>query len=486
MAKDEGSQRRHLETIHSSGTHLLNLINDILDLSKVESGRLEIEQTDCSPHDVGAEVVNVLRIPAEQKGITLSFESDGSVPTVVRSDPARLRQILTNLVGNAVKFTEKGSVRLVASYDRSEEQPLLVFKVIDTGVGMPPDALERIFSPFAQADSSVTRRFGGTGLGLSISRRFARVMGGDVVVESQVGVGSTFTVTVIADVVDGVQFIDWDNEDPAMDARQHVNASDIRLLRSRILVVEDGEENCELLTLVLEEAGVKVATAHDGEEGVAKALENDYDAILMDMQMPKMDGYEATSILRKKGLTLPIIALTAHAMKGDDVKCYEAGCSGFLTKPINIDLLLETLAKTLDSSQHDEPAPGMETQTTSAHRVDRTENCDEPLVSRLPLDKPQFRQIVERFVVRLDDQLMSMEKARQARDYSELASLAHWLKGTGGSVGFEEFNKPSAQLEESAKDGDEEAIRSALEDLQALSDRIRMPQRSRSKAVGSC
>ncbi len=483
MAKDESSQRRHLETIHSSGTHLLNLINDILDLSKVESGRLEIEETDCSPQDVGADVVNVLRFPAHHKGIMLTFESDGPVPTKVRSDPARLRQILTNLVGNAVKFTEKGSVRLVVSYDRDATQ--LLFKVIDTGVGMPQESLERIFSPFAQADSSVTRRFGGTGLGLSISRRFARVMGGDVVAESELGVGSTFTVSVHADLVEGGQFVDWGDDNATGEADQDVNDSCVRLPNARILVVEDGEENCELLKLVLEEAGAVVALAHDGEEGVEKGLRDDYDAILMDMQMPKMDGYEATATLRAQGLTMPIIALTAHAMKGDDAKCFEAGCSSFLTKPINIDLLLETLAKTIQVSlAADDTAPPP--PPSQEHRVDSSNRCDEPLVSRLPLDKPQFRQIVERFVLRLDDQLMSMEKARKARDYNELASLAHWLKGTGGSVGFEEFSKPSARLEKSAQDGDEDAIRSALEDLQALSARIQLPHGPKSETVGSC
>lgn len=477
IVKDERHRQRHLETIHSSGTHLLNLINDILDLSKVEAGRLEVEQTDCSPRAVVDEVVTVLRVRAEGKGIQLNYESEGEIPEVIQSDPARLRQILTNLIGNAVKFTDEGSVRVIASFHPNSGHPQLEFRVVDTGVGMGEDAIGKIFSPFSQADSSITRKFGGTGLGLSISRRFARALGGDVTVESTAGVGSTFTVIIDTGSVDNVPFVAWEQRSAHGPTR--VAPKELVLPRMRILVVEDGEENRELLTLVLREAGAEVDTAEDGLRGVQKAQESPYDAILMDMQMPNMDGYEATRLLRHQGLTLPIIALTAHAMKGDDRKCFDAGCSGFLTKPINIDSLIETLADTCDTA-HD-IAPSTETVSLENHNTEeRISNMNDnqasqPLVSRLPVDKPQFRAIVERFIDRLDDQLSSMEDAWERRDFTQLAELAHWLKGTGGSVGFDEFGKPSAKLERLAKDEQCDEIEESIAALRQLSDRIQAP-----------
>ena len=483
IVRDEAKRRHHLDAIYTSGTHLLNLINDILDFSKVEAGKLEVEQTDCSLRAIVDQVVTVLKVRAVSKGISLQCHSLGEIPDLIQSDPMRLRQILTNLVGNAIKFTDEGEVRITVGFEHEIESQVVI-DVSDTGVGIPADALEKIFAPFTQADSSVTRKFGGTGLGLSISRHFARALGGEITVASEVSVGSTFSVSLPTGPVEHVLFSTWDDSDSSTaskDLPQEKGLSSMRLL-----LVEDGEENRELLTLVLQAGGAIVDTAEDGLIGVRKALAEEYDVILMDMQMPNMDGYEASTLLRQQGLTAPIIALTAHAMEGDHQKCLAAGCSDFFVKPIDLDAMVQTLAETWRGTNQSCGLPLSELTLTSgeeaAAEMTQTEQ-KAPLVSRLPMEKPQFREIVERFIGRLDEQLTSMQAAWDCRDFDELAGLAHWLKGTGGSVGFDEFGDPSARLEIAAKDQLADDIEASILELRELFDRIQFPTEA-AKASG--
>ncbi len=313
----EAERLEFLNTIHSSGQHLLELINDILDLSKIESGKLEIELTRCSPNQIISEIVAVLGIRAQDKGIDLSFAWVGPSPATVLTDPTRFRQVLTNLVGNSIKFTEKGGVRLLARLDRSNPRPCLVVDVIDTGIGMKPESLKRIFDPFTQADNSITRRFGGTGLGLSISRQCATALGGGLTVQSEYGKGSTFTLTIDAGLLEPIEFFDPVEEKSAK-AKSAPAPAVVRLNPARILVVEDGTSNQRLITIVLQRAGVTVELANNGQIGYDKATTGQYDVILMDMQMSVMDGFTAARRLRENGCKLPIIALTANAMKGEE------------------------------------------------------------------------------------------------------------------------------------------------------------------------
>ena len=294
---NEDKRRQHLNTIHSSGTHLLNLINDILDLSKIEAGRLEVESIACEVYRVIADVVTVMRVRADEKAISLEYQFDGEIPATIQSDPARLRQVLTNLVGNAIKFTEQGGVRVVAKLVQEVDRPQMMIQVIDTGIGMTEEGTAKIFDPFSQADASVTRRFGGTGLGLSISKRFAEALGGAVTVSSQVGVGSIFTVTIDCGSLDGIAMITPDPTELEMasDDEEHLAIS---LPNMRVLLVDDGEENRQLMSVILEEAGTTYKTAENGLEAVQIATEQEWDVILMDMQMPVMDGYTATRTLR--------------------------------------------------------------------------------------------------------------------------------------------------------------------------------------------
>ena len=465
FAKDELERDRYLDTIHSSGQHLLQLINDVLDLSKIEAGRIEVELLPVEPHTLIQEVVGVLRVKAEEKHVGLDFELEGPIPATISSDPTRLRQIVTNLVSNALKFTEEGGVRVVARIDSPGSDPRLAIDVIDTGVGVPTEKLESIFDPFVQADSSVTRRFGGTGLGLAISRRFARLLGGDIVARSEPGRGSTFHVTVDPGPLTGVAMLQPREALASLERASAEESWTWRFAPARVLVVDDGEENRELVSLVLDDVGLTVEGAENGQVAVDTAAEGRFDVVLMDMQMPVMDGFTATSILRERGLKTPIIAVTANAMKGFERECLDAGCTSYLTKPIDIGLLMKTLAEFL-------PAERVERQEhPPARRAAAPEAAGGPVVSRLD-SNPRFQPTLRKFVTRLEAKLEAMHASWEMGNLEELASLAHWLKGAGGTVGFDVFTDPARTLELLAKEGKADEIEACLGELRDLADRI--------------
>ncbi len=509
--KNEREARKHLETIHSSGKHLIELINDILDLSKVEAGRMEVERIDCEPHKVIREVVKVFNARAREKGITIAFEAAGPLPERIQSDPGRLRQIVTNLAGNALKFTERGGVRVVARMAGTRSAPQFAIDVIDTGVGIPDDKIGKLFQAFVQADTSVTRKFGGTGLGLVLSRNFARALGGDITVTSVAGKGSTFTAVVDAGPIAGVRMLD-----PAEATRIEEDVAADASLRwefpaRRILVVDDGPENRELVSLVLTEAGLVVEEAENGQIAVDMVARSRYDAVLMDMSMPVMDGYTATKLLRSRGVKLPIIALTAHAMKGFEQEIMVAGCTGYVTKPIDIDILLGTLAEKLGAGKRvkapaaplmpaapaaaaqpgAQPAaqpgarPAAQPAAQPAARVrqsapvpvleERIDLGGAPVVSRFA-NHPRLRTAAYRFAARLGEQLDAMDRAHAAGNFEELKALAHWLKGAGGTVGYDDFTAPARNLETLARAADAEGTRMALAELRGLEARLVVPE----------
>ena len=473
---DRGGQewKNHLGTIHSSGKHLLELINDILDLSKVESGKLEVERIETNPHVIIREVVKVLGVKAREKNIFLSLNADGPVPESIRTDAGRLRQIVTNLVGNAIKFTEVGGVSVVIRLDAAVQPPAYVIDVIDTGVGMEPEAQQKIFSPFEQADSSVTRRFGGTGLGLSISKRFAEALGGEIAVRSTPGKGSTFSVTLDPGPLDGVQMLDPDRLALHGQNVEVDTGSVWQFPDTRVLVVDDGKQNRALVRLVLEQAGIAVEEAENGQIAVDKASEAAFDVILMDINMPVMDGFSALGILRERGSQIPILALTADVMDGFEDKVLAAGFTGYITKPIDFDVLLDGLAKhagavrvnLAEQSQSDEPMKSDQPAAppTAAPRA--------PILSTLPTGDPRFRAIVEEFIEQLGERIAALEGAWEGRDFEALRSGAHYLKGAGGSVGFNEFTEPSAHLEQLAKAQGEAGVDAAIAELRDLAQRV--------------
>ncbi len=482
----EDSQH-YLDTIHSSGQHLLGLINDILDLSKVEAGRMELERTDCQPHFIAREVVQILGVKAREKNISLEFMPQGALPEQVESDPTRLRQILTNLVGNAIKFTEKGGVNVIMKLAPAGRAKALVIEVTDTGVGMPEDRVEAIFDAFVQADDSTTRRFGGTGLGLAISRKFAQALEGDIVARSALGEGSTFTVTLPVGELAGVRLLQPAELLTAAPETEESVCSRWVFPPKRVLVVDDGHENRELVTLVLEEAGLQVQGAEHGQEALERVAETpDLAAILMDVQMPVMDGFTATRLLREQGVEIPIVALTANAMKGYEEELKDKGFSAYMTKPVDIDRLIALLAGILGGRPEEAPANASvaeRKEVTANNAVMKPHSTlapiaspeGAPIFSRLPADNPKFRQLVERFVPRLHEQMETIRAAWADRDLGEVAALAHWLKGAGGTMGFDVLTAPAAELEQAAKTAREADVPALLETLEGLAARLAPP-----------
>jgi signal transduction histidine kinase/AmiR/NasT family two-component response regulator len=342
-------RREYIQTIRTNGKHLLSVINDILDISKIESGKMQMEHVACSPCCVAADVASMMRSRAVEKNIALELECVGPLPETILTDPNRLRQVLINLVGNAVKFTERGEVRIrlamVGPWD--SPAPQLAFEIIDTGIGIAPEQMGRLFQPFTQADESMNRRYGGTGLGLAISKRFAQMLGGDVTVESQLNVGSRFTLTIPTGPLQGVLRVD-DWQEAVLRARMRAEPSPVAekvTLPCRILLAEDGLDNQRLISLVLRKAGAEVTVAENGKLAFQTMLAAEeggqpFDVVITDIQMPVMDGYEFTRRLRAAGFDCPIIALTAHAMQGSREACLEAGCDDHITKPIDRQGLL--------------------------------------------------------------------------------------------------------------------------------------------------
>ena len=482
-------RRDYLETIRRSGIHLAQLINDVLDLSKIEAGRLEVERIPFSPHDVISEVVSALRVPAEEKQLTLNYEWSSGLPDKIESDPARLRQLLMNLVGNAIKFTERGSIRVVAGLTESL-QPKLQLNVIDSGIGIPESKLDSIFEPFMQADTSVTRRFGGTGLGLAISRKIALALGGKLSVTSRVNEGSSFTVTIDPGAMRNVRIM---NSPPVVKYEEAPAPTEAILLPSaRILVVDDGDTNRKLVRLILQRAGAHVSLVDNGLQAVQAVEQERFDVILMDMQMPVMDGYTATRMIRSQGSKTPIIALTAHAMKGDDEKCRAAGCTGYMTKPIDADRLLATISPILAKSASTiaqgysasaPPPTRIVPPAPPRDRVQATNNAMSvenaaPIYSTLPMDDSEFREIVQEFIDRLHQKVAAMKLARQNGQSEELIQLAHWLKGAGGTAGFPMFTDPARSLEQAARQNQLSDADRWIDAISSITARIGMPEPS--------
>lgn len=337
------------EIISRNGELLLRLIDDILDLSKVEAGHLTLEHIPISLPDLLSEVSSNLNAKAASKGLSFVVDLDASVPETIVTDPIRLKQILNNIIGNAIKFTSRGSVSLNVESDRLHEK--IRFRVTDTGPGIRPEYRSSLFQPFSQADPSVTRRFGGTGLGLALSKKLAQSLGGELEIEDfEEGKGATFVIEVSGNHhYEGPAV----RTDAPMSNKKMGSDMTFSLNGKRILLVEDSPDNQLLVKCVLKSKGVEVDMAENGEVGVKKALEGQYDLVLMDVQMPIMDGYTAMRILKNENYKRPVIALTAHAMKEDRERCFANGCVDYLTKPIKPATLIETVTKHIRTSGTD-------------------------------------------------------------------------------------------------------------------------------------
>ncbi|MBI5434437.1 MAG: response regulator [Planctomycetes bacterium] len=367
-AESAAERAAAVETIHRNGEHLLAIINDILDVSKIEAGAMTVERIDVDPRRVVDDLGCLMEVRARAKGIAFERIVETALPRSIPCDPLRLRQILINLVGNAIKFTDKGGVTLRVRVDKNAADASLAFAVEDTGIGMNAEQLARVFRPFAQADETMARRFGGTGLGLTISTHLAECIGGKLVAASEPGRGSVFTLTlplgpvaqleftsneIALDAVAGPLPTSPSSRTSAASPLAAASSSDAApapasvardterpLAGARILLAEDGRDNQRLIALHLRRAGAEVTVVDDGRRAVDAVLGEEpdrakFDLVLMDMQMPELDGYDATRRLREAGCALPVIALTAHTMAGDRERCLRSGCDDFLSKPID-------------------------------------------------------------------------------------------------------------------------------------------------------
>ncbi|MCC9643858.1 response regulator [Rhodopirellula sp. JC740] len=344
---EDPDNRNCILIMKRNGEHLLSLINDILDLSRIEAGKLSVEAEPVPLPRLVGDIQSLMQVRAEEKNVDFQVMFEGKVPQSIETDPTRLRQVLINLISNAIKFTDEGSVELKIRFIQGAEPPIVEFCIVDTGIGISKEQQDRLFKPFSQGDASVTRKYGGSGLGLAISQRLIEMMEGEMSLESELGEGSTFYVRLPVHSVDGIKLVQPDliKQPP----RPEEMLAETPRLDCRVLVVDDRRDVRHISQHFLEKAGATVATAEDGQDGVDTAIEardagQPFDLIVMDMQMPNIDGLQATALLRSAGIDWPIIALTADAMKGDRDRCLNGGCDDYLSKPIDHVQLVSMVA----------------------------------------------------------------------------------------------------------------------------------------------
>ncbi len=430
-----------MQRVLKNSEHLLNLINDILDISKIEAGKLELDIIPSSIFEILSDVDSYCHAQAAEKDLQFSINYHFPLPNSFNTDPTRLKQILLNLSSNAIKFTDYGEVTIDVAYDSIAQE--ITIKVSDSGIGMSDNEIERIFSPFIQADASTTRKFGGTGLGLAITKHLVSLLDYSIELTSVPQQGSTFLLTI--------KHLSGDS--PLLEScpiKQQVyslkNEPLAQLDGKRILVAEDNDDNQALIELLLGKLKIEVSIVENGLLAVEHALAEDFDLILMDMQMPLMGGLEATSILRQTGYDDPIIALTANVMSSDIEKYKQAGCNDALAKPIDVSKLYNMVAAYLSLAD--------KLQFTNIE--DNLKNSDE------------YKRLSKQFINNLPKLHEQLNLAHHQQQHQEIASIAHQIKGAGGSMGFPELSTLAANLEAAAKQEDQQQILLALEEISTM------------------
>ena len=418
---------------------MLYLINDILDFSKIEAGKMEIENINFEIRSIVEASISVLKAKANEKGLQMQYIIDERLPRVVSGDPLRLKQILNNLISNAIKFTEKGEIKIeVLQLDTKDENAIIKFSVADSGIGISEKDIEKLFEPFMQADASTTRKYGGSGLGLAISRELVKKIGGEIKIESELGVGSTFSFILEYKIMDKDAIIDYQE---ITNNTKEVNKDFKANLSLKLLLVEDNEINRKIIKKMLGKYNMECDTAIDGAEAIAILKKQDYDIVFMDCQMPVMDGYVTTKEIREsegKEKHTIIIALTANAMEEDRTKCIKAGMDDYISKPIDFNVLLGLIEKY--SKKNEEK---MEHSDVLADYL-------EVFIYETGLDREDAEEIFEDFKNYLPDIISKMDNALENEELETLANLAHQLKGSSGNLRIKEIFRLTNLLKEHA------------------------------------
>ncbi|WP_126455578.1 ATP-binding protein [Sulfuriflexus mobilis] len=459
----EKKQRHYVEMAYQSGDYLLRLLNDILDLSKFEAGKIQLENVEFNLRLAVNGVIDMFANQAALEGIELYVNFSDTVPDWVSADDTRLLQILINLVGNALKFTSHGYVHInVSVKDKTENNIILLFEVEDTGIGVSREAQTHIFNSFEQADSSTTRQFGGTGLGLSLSQRLVGLMGGEIGVDSREGEGSTFWFTI------GLTEAASPSIDSGAEATAGRQLSDIDLHgRGRILIVEDNPVNQYITKGMVESFGLHADVVNHGGEVLAALESGPFDLVLMDVHMPVLNGYEATRSLRSSSFKeIPVIALTANVMKSDVDACYAAGMDDYLAKPINIDVLKNMLAKWLvKSTELVADTHDIQASTTNQQQTGINQSVLSGLKSSVGEDV--LHDILILFLDDSPQRLAAIRNAFKNSDHEALRAASHTLKGSSGMIGAEKLSSNCAKLEEMAYRSDLCEAETLLDDIEA-------------------
>lgn len=482
--------RDYLATAKVASNSLLNLINDILDISKIEAGKLDINVIDSNLGEILCPVDSIIRPRVTEKGIDFNIVIKTAIPKHIKTDPDRVYQCLINLAGNAAKFTNTGGITIETSLEQRDGKGFIRFDVIDTGIGIPEDRQALVFGKYDQAEISTSRKYGGTGLGLAITKKLSELLGGELTLSSEPDKGSTFSLLIPANVdiasATMITNIDWWKEIEKNSDHALGNCK----LTGYILVAEDDFANQKGIKAIVEKVGLKTDIVGDGVEAVERVASNSYDLVLMDMQMPKMNGYDATRALRRIGFTLPIIALTAHAMKGDIEKCLEAGCDAYLSKPIVLDKLFTTLSEFLpleskimtQESNITEDGPDKLSQVISNSsppvKDEDGEQYDEQIISWPELeerfgDDDVIIEIVEAWFVDNPDRIEALPEAIKANNVEEVQALSHTLKGSAALIGARLLFAPTLELNLAAKKGSLENAEALLENIQSEFEKLK-------------
>ncbi len=473
--QSEDARKESVNTIVRNCQHLLELINDILDISKIEAGKLEIESIETSPVHVMKDVETLMRSKAEEKGLNFIIEFSTPIPDKVMTDALRLKQVIVNLVGNAIKFTEHGQVKVDISFNKEKE--LMTFAITDSGIGISEEQISKLFKAFSQAESGITRRFGGTGLGLKISEELTKRLGGSIVVTSKIGEGSTFAASIKTGPVSEVREITYNTLASATTSSAAPKIPPKGSIGGKILIAEDTRDNQRILSFYLNQAGLNFTFVENGQLAVEEATKGGFNLILMDMHMPIMDGYTATKTLRDSGYTGPIVAATAAATTQDVDRCYKAGCDYVVTKPYNWAQFFSTLKKYLPAGEQSETTTSesgqkKEVGQPSLTLVQQALATTEPYIPWLVEQSPDLIPLVLEFLSEIENYRSRVTKSFEEKNWEELRAVAHAFSGTASMYGYPEGSKIAKELQRSAEAKQEEKCKTFTEQLNHLFERM--------------